>query len=485
MSYLLNLVYLAGLAVCFPWLLFAAVRKGKYREGFAAKFFGAVPIRSGGRKCLWLHAVSVGEVNLLESLLTEIARRAADWECVISTTTMTGFALAKTKYAGYTVFYCPLDFSWAVRRAMRRIRPDVLVLAELELWPNLIRAARSFGAKVAVINGRLSEKSFRGYRRVRPLLARLFGSIDLVAAQNQTYAGRFLALGANSLAVRVTGSLKFDGAQTDRNNGATRRLAALAGISRDDVVFLAGSTQEPEEAFALSTFCKLIQRHPRLRLILVPRHPDRFNAVADMLEKSGVAFLRRSQLVDRSMQPDQLRAAHALPESQRARGEDGRGARLRWRVLLVDAVGELGAWWGTARIAFVGGSLSRRGGQNMIEPAAYGAAVSFGPNTRNFRDIVTLMLEADAARVVHDEEEMSEFVRNCLESTQFADELGERARRLVRGQLGATAQTVDLIRGLLEKPSFSPHRRIDSRHAQAPHAPLPPKPSNTYNRYML
>ena len=199
--------------------MWQAVRKGKYREGYAAKFLGVVPRANVEQKtCLWLHAVSVGEVNLLAPLLKMIEQERPEWECVISTTTTTGMALAKKKYPRQTVFYCPLDFSWAVKAAMRRVRPDVLVLAELELWPNLIRAAKRHGAKVAVINGRLGEKSFRGYRRIRPLVAGLLRQIDLVAVQDETYAERFRALGARPETVHVTGSMKYDGAQTDRNN---------------------------------------------------------------------------------------------------------------------------------------------------------------------------------------------------------------------------------------------------------------------------
>ena len=196
MPYLLNVGYLLLILAALPWLVLQAVRKGKYREGYAEKFLGLVPRRTSGRKCVWLHAVSVGEVNLLAPLLRVVAAERPDWECVVSTTTMTGMALAKKKYPRLSVFYCPLDFTWAVGAAMRRIRPDLLVLAELELWPNLVRAARRGGARVAVINGRLSEHSFAGYRRIRPLAAALLRQIDLLAVQDAAYAERFLALGA-------------------------------------------------------------------------------------------------------------------------------------------------------------------------------------------------------------------------------------------------------------------------------------------------
>ncbi len=428
MPYLLNLVYLLLVLVSLPWLVWQAVRKGKYREGFREKLLGWVPRRRSRRTCVWLHAVSVGEVNLLASLIGRIAEERPDWECVVSTTTKTGMALARKKYPHLSVFYCPLDFSWAVRAAVRRVRPSLLVLAELELWPNLVRAAREGGARVAVINGRLSGPSFRGYRRIRPLIARLLGRIDLLAVQDETYAERFRRLGAPAVSVQVTGSMKYDGAQTDRGNPVTRRLRRLAGLADDASVFLAGSTQEPEESVCLAVYEQLRASWPGLRLILVPRHPERFDSVARLLDASGLAWQRRTAL-------------------------DEQGPDPAARVLLVDVVGELGAWWGTAQIAYVGGSMGNRGGQNMIEPAAYGAAVCFGPNTRNFRDVVSAMLARDAAVVIEDADQLARFVRRCLQHPEEARALGDRAQALVREQLGATERTLDLLASLLEARS--------------------------------
>ena len=296
MPYLFNVFYVFLILAAFPWLLAQAIRKGKYRQGYAEKFLGLVPRRTSNGPCVWLHAVSVGEVNLLAPLLGLIGETRPDWECVVSTTTLTGMALAKKKYPGLCVFYCPLDFTWAVGRAMGRIRPDLLVLAELELWPNLVRAARRSGARVAVVNGRLSEHSFAGYRRIRPLAAAMLRRIDLLAVQDAVYARRFLALGADPRSLHVTGSMKYDGAATDRRNPATLRLAALAGFQPDDVVFLAGSTQEPEEAAALDVFRRLQPAWPKLRLVLVPRHPERFETVGRMLDAAGVAWQRRTGL---------------------------------------------------------------------------------------------------------------------------------------------------------------------------------------------
>ena len=424
MPYLLNIAYLLFLVCAAPWLACQALRKGKYREGFAAKLLGRVPVRRSDRPCAWFHAVSVGEVNLLVPLVARFSERYPAWECVISTTTMTGYRLAQTKFAASVVFYCPLDFTWAVRTALRRIRPSLLVLAELELWPNLITSARAAGVRVAVVNGRVSDRSFRGYGRLKFFIGRLLGRIDLIAAQNSEYADRFCRLGAAAQKVHVTGSIKFDGAQADRNNSATLKLRQLANFRDEDVVFLAGSTQEPEEQLALEAFRRLSLRFPRLRLVLVPRHPDRFDRVAELLDNSAMFWQRRSRL--EQFTPD-----------------------ARTRIILVDRIGELGAWWGAAHIAFVGGSLGRRGGQNMIEPAAYGAAVSFGPNTQNFRDVVAMLLDAQAAVVVRNQQTLMDFVACCLEDPAFAAELGARAKSVVAEQVGATRRTLDLLASIM------------------------------------
>jgi 3-deoxy-D-manno-octulosonic-acid transferase len=425
-AWTLNIAYLTLMLAASPWILWSAVRHGKYREGFAAKLLGLVPQRAGRQPCLWLHAVCVGEVNLLATTLAEFSARSPDWEIVISTTTKTGYDLARRMYSDRAVFYCPLDFTWAVNRALRRVRPTLLVMAELELWPNLIRAAGQHGARVAIVNGRLSDTSFRGYHKLHSLVSQVLRNVDLIAAQNAETAARFLQLGARHEAVRTTGSLKFDGAVTDRGNLRTTELRHLANILSSDTVFLAGSTQDPEERYAVEILQRLAPAHLNLRLVIVPRHKERFDEVAAMLDSFGVDWVRRSEL-----------------------GGAAAGDRHRnWRVLLVDTIGELGAWWGAAAIGFVGGSFGKRGGQNMLEPAAYGAATCFGPNTWNFRDIVAQLLAADGARVVHNPQELEEFVLWALHHPAEAAALGERASLLVRSQQGATAQTCDLLLGL-------------------------------------
>ena len=416
-----NICYFFLLLIFSPFLLYSALFKGKYRECFGEKVLGKAPVlekKKSGRR-VWIHAVSVGEVNLAATILKEFERRHPDFEFVISSTSHTGMELARKKFAGRTVFYAPLDFSWAVRRAMKRVQPDFFVLIELEIWPNLLLTAEKLGVPVVVMNGRLGEKSFRNYSRIRPVMRRVMRTLTLVTAQDEASAERFRSLGVAPEKVFNVGSIKYDGAQSDRQNEKTRRLARLWNVEPTDRIFLAGSTQEPEEEMAVEVFRRLAPTHPELRLILVPRHPERFAEVEKLLEKTEFETQKRTDLSENHE-------------------ENGRA-----QILLVNTIGELGGWWGTSFVGFVGGSMGSRGGQNMLEPAAFGTCVSFGPNTWNVHDIVKKLLTHDAAVVVHDVDEMTEFVRRTLEDADFARTLGQNASRLVASQQGALKKTLD------------------------------------------
>lgn len=433
MGSLANLAYLVLLVGVSPWLVYRAVFTGRYRHGWREKLLGLVPLRQSSRPCAVFHAVSVGEINALSTILLEFERRHPDWDRVVTTTTESGMELAKKKYPRHLVTYYPLDFTWSVRNFLRRLRPNLIVLLELELWPNLIRIADQQGVKLAVVNGRLSEKSFRGYQRIRFIARRVAKRLHLVAAQSEEYAERFRLLGVPAERVLLTGNVKFDGALTDRQNPRTQALGELIGMAPGETIFLAGSTQHPEESLALDCYRELVGKYPGLRLIIVPRHPERFDSVARLIEAAGVPWARRSRL--------------SLP------GE-GKSAN----VVLVDTVGELGAWWGLAQIAFVGGSLGTRGGQNMIEPSAYGAAVCFGPRTVNFRDVVSLLLKDDAGVVVENREQLVDFVRKGLAVPAEARKRGERARQLVIAQQGATKRTCEELDRLIQNSELTgPH----------------------------
>lgn len=422
--WLLNGVYALLLLAFTPWMLWQAWRTGKYREGWSEKLWGRVPRRTSQRPCVWFHAVSVGELQLLRPLIREYQKRWPDWDIVISSTTITGRKLARESYPDLTTFYSPFDFSWAVKTTLQRIQPNLIVLAELELWPNLLSLARENEIEVAIVNGRLSERSFRGYRRMRWLAQSMLAKLNCIAAQNETYARRFLDLGALPDAVSVTGSIKFDGANPDRMHPEVQQRRKWAGFTDQHTVWFVGSTQDPEEAMAVEIFIRQRKAFPHLKLIVVPRHAERFDTVAAHLDATVLRVLRRSQ---------------ATAEVN----ED-------WDVLLIDSIGELRWWWGVANLATVGGSFGNRGGQNMIEPCAYGACVSFGPNTRNFRDIVEQLLQHQAATQLADKVEWEKWLLEQLLHPEKAEKQGQIAANWVAGHLGATDRTLDLIEPFVE-----------------------------------
>jgi 3-deoxy-D-manno-octulosonic-acid transferase len=418
MRFLLDAFYLLALLVLSPWLVWKALTTGKYRRGLRSKLLGlsALPPPHGG-PIAWFHGVSVGEVHLLRQVVAAFRRRYPDWRCVLSTTTDTGFEEARRCFPDLSVFFFPFDFSWAVRRALRAVSPALVVLAEGELWPNFLLAAKAFGVPVAVVNGRMSPRSFRRYRRLGPLAGWLLGHLDLMVMQNEEYAACVRGLGVPPYRIKVTGSVKFDGATMDRHNPATEELRRRLHVADGDLVWVAGSTQAPEEDLALGIYRRALVAHPNLRLFLVPRQRERFDEVAHLLQRSGVPFARRS-----------------AESTERA------------PVVLVDTIGELGALWGLADVAFVGGSLDgRRGGQNMIEPAAYGSAVVFGPHVWNFRDTATRLVEAGAAWQVSDGADLEDAVRKLLADAGQRERLGRAARAFVLAQQGATEQTVTLL----------------------------------------
>ena len=430
---LLNVVYLVAFVVLLPWVVWRRLSGGRPVAAPWTRFTGGIaplPCCDAGVSRIWLHGVSVGEVQLLSVLAAEIRRQAENdgrrVDCVISSSTTTGLDVAAKRFGTDHTFPCPLDFTWAVNRVLDKVRPDLLVLGELELWPNLLACAHARGIPIVVANARMSEQSAQGYGRIRPLVRRMLANVSLVIARSQEDADRFTSFAPpGGCDVIVTGSMKFDGVKGDRRAPDVAKLRQLAGFHDDDVVFLAGSTQAPEEQLALDAFAAAAAQHPRLRLVIVPRHVERTPEITALLDRSGLRWQLRSRLGS-SVAP--------LP------------ADLEARVLLVDTTGELGWWWGTSQIAFVGGSLDgKRGGQNMLEPAAYGAAVAFGPHTRNFRDEVRRLLAADAAVVVADGAALAAFVRQCLETEGFAATLGGRAAELVASQRGSTAATAAAI----------------------------------------
>jgi 3-deoxy-D-manno-octulosonic-acid transferase len=415
MPWLLNCAYLVVLFLISPWLIYRALRTGRYRRGLRSKLFGMPQTLPPG--AVWFHGVSVGEVHLLRQVVAAFRRHYPNWPCVISATTDTGLDEARRCFPDLFVFPFPFDFSWSVSRSLRAVGPRLVVLAEAELWPNFLMAARRQGVPVVVINGRMSPRSLRRYQRLKPLSRWLFGHLDALLMQTEHYARGVRILGVPADRVHVTGTVKFDGVLTDRRNARTHFLREMLRVQDDELIWVAGSTQAPEEEIVLDIWRKLRTYHSKLRLFLVPRQKDRFDEVAGLLESAGVDFARRSSCAD-----------------------------LGHPVVLVDTMGELGALWGLADVAFVGGSLDgRRGGQNMIEPAAFGAAVVFGPYVWNFADTAARLIDAQAACQVADAGQLETVVRLLLEDPAERRRLGDAARQFVLGEQGATEQTVTLL----------------------------------------
>ena len=421
---ILNLIYLGLLIIASPVLLYRAVVHGKYREGWLEKLFGRLPKRKSTGSCIWFHGVSVGEILQVEILLQKLEQQQQDVEIVLTTTTQTAYRVAKKKYPHLQVSYFPFDFTWAVRNAMARMKPTVLCLIELEIWPNLITQASRLDVPVLLINGRMSENSFRGYRRLKSIVSRVLRKIKIIAVQTEQYQKRLIALGANPADVFVTGSIKYDQPPKEQLQEQSNFLMHELGLKKGEPVFVAGSTHQPEEEIAIAAWEEARKSFPALRLVLAPRHAERFEDVAHLVVQKG-HFLKRRTDSNKDV------SSSDLP------------------VILLDTLGELSAAWGLATIAFVGGSLTKRGGQNMIEPANWGAAVLFGSNTANFQEASDSLIAKNAARVVNDESELASTLIELLNDQSRLQNMGKKAEQFVQSQAGAADRTLALIESVL------------------------------------
>jgi 3-deoxy-D-manno-octulosonic-acid transferase len=425
MRYILDLLYLfAGLAYS-PVIVYRAIRHGRYRTGWAQRF-GKLSRRSSEKKCIWLHAVSVGEVNAAKTIVTELEDRFANFEIIISTTTDTGFARATHLFSkNHHVFYFPFDFSWVIRRAFDNIRPAICLLMELEVWPNFISLAKRLGVPVVVVNGRISDKSYAGYKKIKPFTRNIFGKISLVLAQTDQYAQRFKEIGAGN--VIVTGSLKYDTAQiTDKVQGADA-LAAQLNIGGERV-WIAGGTGPGEEQIILDVFTRLKQsrQFEDLRLVIVPRKPERFDEVARMIADAGFEYIRYS-----SIKNTDIRCKERPP------------------VILGDTMGDLRKFYCLAAVIFVGRSLVPMGGSDMMEAAALGKCTVFGPHAFNFRQTVDSLLANNGAIMINDGDKLLQTMQKCLLEPDFARLIARNGQDDIKRNQGATAKSIEQIEKLL------------------------------------
>jgi 3-deoxy-D-manno-octulosonic-acid transferase len=407
----------AGALLSLPYFLYRGLVSGKYWPSLGERL-GFLPpsVDSRGRSSIWVHAVSVGEVIATRALLPLLQESFPGKPVFVSVTTLTGKQVADRQLREADgVFFCPFDWRFAVRRVIERIHPQVLLVVETEIWPHMLRECHRAGAATMLVNGRISDRSYRRYRWIRFFMKRFLRPVDRFCMQNERYAQRIIDLGAHPDKVQVTGSLKFDAVVPTQ--GAPSPAAALIPSGR--TVLVGGSTLAPEEEILLEVFQSLRDVDPHLFLVIAPRHPERFDEVMKLVTSRNLHGVRRSAL----QRPD--------PDAD---------------VMILDTLGELAAMYAAADLVFVGGSLATWGGHNLIEPAAEGKPVIFGPHMTNFQEIASSFLEADAAIQVRGREELEEILRRLLTEASLRHALGERARQLVEANRGAARKTMESAR---------------------------------------
>jgi 3-deoxy-D-manno-octulosonic-acid transferase len=405
-----------------PWWTVQMLRLGKYRSGLAERL-GFVPARLNDAQpgSIWVHAVSVGEVLAVSQLINDLQRKYPDRQIFISTTTATGQALARQRFGENRAFFMPLDFGFAVRRYLNALRPHLIVIAETEFWPNLLHLARKRQTSLAIVNARISDRSFPRYKRFKWFFGRVLSEVDLFLTQTADDAQRLREIGASTERVRVSGNLKFD----IRPNAQPALVNSLrAAIGKDSPVIVCGSTAEGEEEPLLAAFKAVQQQFPKAVMILAPRHPERFEKVAGLISAAGFALQRRTQW--QSAQP------------------------IRSGIFLLDSVGELAAIYELADIAFVGGSLVPTGGHNILEPAQYGAAILVGPHTFNFREIVSIFELGGAVKTVT-AEALGTQLLSLLNHSDERQRMGRLAKELFTKHAGATRRTLDALDPFLKR----------------------------------
>jgi 3-deoxy-D-manno-octulosonic-acid transferase len=427
MSLLINTLYIIAVILYSPVVVYRMIAHGRYRTGWSQRL-GRINRRSPGKKCIWIHAVSVGEVNAVRTLIDALKESQPDCEIAISSTTDTGMARACSLYEKqHSVFYFPMDFSWIMKKAFDRLNPNMILLVELEVWPNLASIARQRHIPVVVVNGRISDRSFPKYVKFRNIIGRMFKKVSLVLAQTQEYANRFIALGCDPSRVVVSGSLKYDTAQTDSNVPGADRIAQQIHLENDRLWVL-GGTGPGEEQIGLDVFSQLKQSPglEDLRLAIVPRKPERFNEVAAQIEKVGLDYVRFSRLKENN--------SHV----------EGKPA-----VILCDTMGDLRKFYALATVVFVGRSLVPMGGSDMMESAALGKCTTFGPHTFNFEQTVDVLLEGNGAIVVADRQELFDITKKCLNNPDFSAAIAAAGQKIIRQNQGATQKSLDAILKIL------------------------------------
>lgn len=380
-----------------------------------------------------MHAVSVGEVNAALPLWKAIRERFPQCRVVFSTITKTGNNLAqKFARSDELVVYFPLDFSLVVRKVIKVIQPHLVIILETELWPNFIARCKKSVVPVILVNARISDSSYKRYKLARPFLKPVLGKIDLILAQSEKGAARLISLGVQEEKVKVTGNMKFDNIDySDKNVDYSDRLRLLLGLGKQDKLLVAGSTHRGEEEIILAVYKELLAQFSNLRLLIAPRHPERTPEIEKIIVQSNFIPARITSL------------EHQAP-----------GTRHQAPVFILDTIGQLRDFYAIADIVFVGGSLIKRGGHNIIEPAIFSKPVISGKYFFNFSDIFRLFIDNQAIIISQDGGGLKRMIRDLLNNPEKADRLGERAKEVVLRQRGASRKNLECIYEYLDKNSF-------------------------------
>lgn len=420
-----------GFIILLPKFLLDAVRHGKYISGLSERL-GSLEINKEKSPAIWLHCVSVGEVQAARPLFQALRREFPTHSIFVSTVTVTGQELAREVFRNEAtrVFYFPVDWRWSVRRALRAINPSLVLIMETELWPNFLRECRHRKIATAIVNGRLSEKSFGRYRIIRSFIRKVLSGLTLAVMQTEADADRIRKLGLGPDRVEISGNMKFDAGALDESSDLVEEFASRFAFRDSRPVILAASTHDSEERIVLESFTKLrASGLGETRLVIAPRHRERFNAVASLLNDSQFSWTRRTS-----------------PAADTDRHVD---------IVLLDSIGELKLLFPLATVVFMGGSIARVGGHNVLEPAEAGACIVTGPHTKNFDEIVKTFTARKALIQLDEQQngamatELGEVFSKLLLDDTHRNELGARGKALIEENRGATARTIELLKNRL------------------------------------
>ena len=433
MYFLYSLLLTVGFVVLLPRFAIDALRTRKYVTGLRQRLGNLPQIPASDQPLIWLHCVSVGETEAARPLVRALRERFPSYRLAVSTTTVTGQQVARRvfQHEAAAVFYFPIDWAWTVRKVLRTLQPSVVLIMETELWPNLLRTCRRQSIPVALVNGRISANSFRRYKMIRPFTSRMLNNVSMAIMQSERDVTRIRELGMPAERTLSSGNVKFDSAGSDDSEARrTSNILDRFGFREGEALIVAASTHWPEEQVLIDAFKRVNQSdRRRARLLIAPRHPKRFNEVAELISASGLSWARRS----------------AAPENQDAICE----------VILLDSIGELRAVFPLADIAFIGGSIASHGGHNVLEPAVEGVCVITGPHTDNFAAIIKTFLSEGAlvqleeVAVCEAANQLAVTIKELLEDEPRRREIGQRAIAVCDHNRGATDRTMSILAKLL------------------------------------